>query len=1181
MPVTGLRARRVLLTLAPLVALVATSRAHAQALFTLPGDVRIVEVDDAASPLIGTDRHGVVWSYGSGGITCHDPADRAGAPRAFGAFDHVGIAQAQVYLDPAWDGPVSFEGVRVPNPDFEPGGPTLTFQAYRCVAPADLDPPLQVPLAALPEWSVDDLKNLSWRSGFTFRRPGQICALQGYHVSAFRDPRPEGRVMCVGFPAGAAPTTSYPLDTATLDARLGVPSWEATYPQEPEIITYAYGGDTGLVYTGPPHEGWIFTAPVTTTDDRVFFLATRQTAVLAESGGAVQGGYGYPRWLLELRADGSVSPRLAPERIRDSATSPLAHGLVWHAETRALLVAPNGNYEYGNYEECAGDGFGNMVCAPHGPGGAGFFYVPLDEPGFGYFSIRDALQRATACRHDEAHTGCTTYGPTFPADPAGRVILSFMNREYNQPDALGGWKDVVDTQRSFRLDFDPSAFDIDGDGLTRADEDLLGTSDYDVDSDHGATFDAVEAGVTGSDPADRTDDARRYDHNVASASSGYGTSRLIRAWLPQDVSDYEAARAPSLSPDGPLCFRGRCLDIHARVVMTYPVGDTLTDATVSADATFLAWREGTTLRRKAFRDGPGTADAPPDAAVETFVAPGELERFLGAAPPRGRLYPITPALTYWIQTAAPPLVVAFDADGKGSLVFDLLAAACDSELDACAESPVETTTVGAADLLDALRPVIDPIGFARATDRLLIGVQTNWRQFLVALAAGEPPVLLTAQSAPHVYPDWFTPTGNGHDYVEAQGGPALMSPDLAFSAPKIEGLEVWQIGAPKSYWGDVLLIQAWNGRSLGMELPAGALEAVWFPSEVAPGEVLAFSPYRGVLTRIGLRGGAFDGWLAPEPSEHGVSGIDVTADLRMCAANPRERRVREYKPLFGRAAPSVTDAPDIRIPDATRPQAPIDCAYGDDGALRVLVADPPAVWVRPAGATTFAVDPAIVVPAAPRRFVRGPSPDGRGFADIAGADDPAAGRVVTRAGVTVDIPRHTWDLRWNGVVVANLRSTVFFFANDPVNVNFHNEVSGDVSMVERADGRIALSVLGGAENEFPGPYLYDPRTGSVMRADEGHTDGRLLAVVPGGDAVDPWTGDRLAPPVPASLLGPAAPSAPSAPTGGTARPEIADPGCAGGGPAGATTSLALWLVLWLAGRRRRTTADPIRGSAPS
>ncbi len=1131
-----------------------THDAQARPLFALPGDVRLVEVDDAASPVIGTDKQGFVWAYGNGGIYCYDPADPSGAAsyrRVYGAFDHAGIAAGQVYLDPGWDTPLSYEGLYIPNPDFEPGGPQLQFQAYTCALGEALPTLLRVPMPTLPEWSVSNLEAAAFRRESVFFRDGELCAFQQF-ASNVRDPRPNGRLMCIDFTTGGAPTTSYPLAQIDLDQQLRVPTWEATYPGQPKLIYYPFGGDSGQGYTGPPFEGWTFAAPLVTTGGRVFFIATRQTAVYTGRGGAGTyfGNYGYPLWLLELKADGTVSARLSPEVVRTTAQSPIGLGLYWHEPTRSILVATNGSFEFGNYIQCGPDGFGNLQCAPHGPGGFGFFYVPLDRLGFGYFSIRDAKERSTRCRHDASHTGCTMYGPTIPSDPAGRVILTFMNREYNQPDALGSWKDVVDTQRSFRLDFDPATFDMDGDGLAAAEEDLLGTSDYDDDSDQGYTADSVEVGILETDAADKDDDAWRFDQNLLPEPSGYGTSRLIRDWLPRDVSDYTDSRVQALSADAPLCFRGRCLDVHTHEVMLFPVGETITDHVVSADTSFIAYREGTAFKRKFFEGETGSSLRAAEDGVETYVAAGELERFIGTSPPKGHLYPISRSLTYWVQTSSPPVVVAFDASGQGSLVFDLLAAACESELGPCASEPIANTFVGATDGLDELFPDLEPVGYASESGRLLVGVKTNWRQFIIALQADSEPVLLRSQSAYNAIPTWFTPTGHGHDYLEFLGNPRLLTADLGIIDRPVESLDFWVVGSPRSYWGDITLVQAWTGGSYGSQLGDGALEAVWFPPEVAPGEVLAFDPFSAKLARFGLRGGALTAWAAPEPTEHGVTGIDVTADLRMCATNPRAGHVREYLPRFGRAAPSVTEDPDILMPNA------IDCAYGDDGALRVLVSEPPAVWVRLPGQTTFTVDASITVPAAPKRFVRGPG--GKGFAAIAGADDPAAGRLVTRAGVVVDIPKGTWHLRWNGIVVADLRPTMFWnsVAAGP---NIYPEIPGDVVMVERADGRIVFALQGGYEFITSGPFIYEPRSGTVLQAAEGPAGGSLLAVVPGADNVDPWTGDRLGPPVPRSLLGPSAPVATPAPSGGTLVPAVGGEGCAGG--SGPIPWLALALIL--------------------
>lgn len=1150
--------RRAILALGAM--LVATAlpavSAHAQALFTLPGDVRLVEVDDAASPVLGTDRQGYVWAYGGGGIVCYDPANRAATQRAFGAFDHPGIANGAVWVDTHWDGAVSFEGGYTPNPDFEPGGPQALFQRYDCTSSQPLPAPERVALQlpegrALPGDSAFDAPH-------AFRRGAELCSVQNLWVPTRLDPRPTARVMCVDFPAGALATGAVVLSDATLDATLGVPSWAATYPEQPEEIEYAFGGSSGQSYIGPPFEGWNFAAPIVTPGGRVFFIATRQTAIY---NGGPRGAYGHTGWILELLGDQTVHAWLAPKVVRAPGSDSFGGSLMWHEPSRSLMASVSGSMEFGNYVQCAGDGFGNTECAPHGPGGLGFWTMSLDAPGVGYLSIRDAYDRAVRCRSDATHTGCTMYPPNIVADPAGRVIFAATERRYNQPNALGPWEDVVDTVRRFRLDFDPSTFDMDGDGLTRAEEDALGTSDYAIDSDHGYTTDAVEAGIDATDPAVGSDDTTHVDQDLDAEPRGFGTSRLVRAWLPQDVSDSDGGRVQSLSPDGPLCFRGRCLDIHQQVVLTYPT-DGISNVAVSADGRFIAWREGTAFKRKIF--------AEPDADAETFVASGELERFIGATTqPAGTFFPISPTLSYWVQTTDPPRVVAFDGAGTGSLVFDLVAAACDSGLDACAAEPITDTRPGMTDGLDVLVPQIFPGGYHAPTQRLLIGVQTNWRKFLVAVAADLPPVVLDAESAPNVYSDWFAPTGMGETYLEFDGGPALLTPTLRIAQPRVEGLPVWQVQSLRTYWHDVTLIQAWNGRSLGRELPPGALEAVWFPPEVAPGETLAFDPVHGMLSRIAARGGAFNAWQRPDPDEEGVSGIDVTADLHLCAANPRARRLREYVPRFGRGAPSVTVAPDVVLPGAV---APIDCAYGEDGTLRALVADPPAVWMRAPGPATWVLDASVTVPPAPVRFIRGGA-SGRGFADIAAKDDPEAGRVVTRAGAVVDILKGTWTLRWNGVPVANLRPVMFFFDFDPTNVNFHTEIPADVAMVERADGRIVMSLQGQDENTFPGPYLYDPRTGSVLRADEGSTFGRFLAVIPGGDNVDPWTGDRLGPPVPNMLVGSPGPAATAAPTGGTAIAAGQSEGCAGGSGADwSAAALAAWLVSLVVARRRRSVA---------
>ena len=347
-------------------------------------------------------------------------------------------------------------------------------------------------------------------------------------------------------------------------------------------------------------------------------------------------------------------------------------------------------------------------------------------------------------------------------------------------------------------------------------------------------------------------------------------------------------------------------------------------------------------------------------------------------------------------------------------------------------------------------------------------------------------------------------------------------------------------------WSDVLI--------------EGGAELVRYERDVLPGDVLimraGLNGHAGaMLFKSGPRGGVVELW-GPDRAIGDVTGMDLARDgsMRLCVADAVNEVVWEFAPAGPEGPPELVRwVADVRFV--------LDCAYDDDGSLRVLAVDHVAVRSTELGELMRVQD----LSGDPIELVR----DATG-ANVVRSADGLRGKVYLPDGRAVTMSDDTFTIAVDGsevMAIPNLIYQTLAIPRDPKHPT-------RIQMAVRADGTIVVAPRDAA------PLLPYASLGNLLLVDLNGASptytflgeheytaqyGVGLAVVPGGSAADPWTG-RL--PDAAEPAG--APSIDSLSEAPSSEVAPKDGGCSGGALA-PLLGLAL-LVGPIASRRRATSS---------
>ncbi|MFZ4579252.1 MAG: hypothetical protein ACOYOB_12715 [Myxococcota bacterium] len=1065
--------------------------AHAQALFAASGSPTLtpLPVGFNINP-VGPDKNGYMYGFGELDDACWHPSDKEGTTRYI--YTHSNGGKTSPLVSPTQAGVIQHI--------YNPSGERYQYYLFDCAAaqasPA-LGPDRYQPLM-LGFVAGADVALLKTAMHFRLA-DGRPCARTFAADNGQYSVHWRTTLSCPVFDPATAETKAAPLevraDGTKLDALLGLQPYQDLVPGEPAPFPHRAGYPDS-----PVDEGWRFESPVVTADGRLFFIGTRRTIY------AKGGQFTYPRWLFESKANGDIEVIVSPNnsKLHDFHNDMIGE-LFADSRYPGLLLSPVYGQEWGNYMTMV-SGYGEVE---FGPGGFGYVVVDLATHGVGYLSVTDMVARVGNTKN----VGLGTFQLT-----NGEMGLLISNLWY-------------------RLELDPATFDLDLDGLTATQEKALGTSDYRADTDYGSTRDSWEVQVAGTDPTLASDD--QWGPEALLDRVGYTTSTLVRKKLPAATL---TSRIPSLSADAPLCTTATCFDVRGNVTATPALPADATLYKISADASYIAWRQGNTLRRYVFAT----------QQTELVADSTELARHLGTdVDLSDSLHPIDASLMYFVRSGAHPRVVAFRTGKASEVAFDWDQANCDSKLGAC--NPTQDLP-GILFKHEELLPVAYPMTYEAETGRFLVGVKSSWRQFVVGLRPDKPPELLVVgRDDPYVVKRIMVPSGYGDYYTDVD----FIAPDLTYR-PTGGVRNSFSHDSPITVWGKTMLVESDEG--------FGTYELVRYQPQIEPGEVfLIAADGSGAPGDIGmrfyrhnLRGGTYKAWYR-FPAVYGplTTGMDVTADLRLCTVDNTASLVREYVPLTPGTVPQFEVASHHLL-------GARDCLYSPDGSLRVLIAKAgkvaPAVLKRAAGTMDFVAEPGVKLPPLPERFIKKPG----GAFEVLGREDPASGKLYTRSGHVVTLRRGTFNLEWDGVTFLDLIPGA------------SQGYQGGAAIVERPDGLLVVTFSDSDDNVYKAfaarPLLVDPRDGSVVKLELAYAS--ALAVVPGGLSIDPWSGDPVPvaePKAPTDGSGPKAFGAPAAPTGGEVVAQ-ASAGCSSGARPRASALPMLFVVGLVVGVRRRKGA---------
>lgn len=945
---------------------------------------------------------------------------------------------------------------------------------------------------------------------------GDICHVRPAHAG----------VECVTFPNGKL----------ALDVRLDVSDLDARVQYKPSVPKDKLPKDDK--WQGKVPETWRVRLGTFAPDGRLFLAAERQSWVYGVDGVA----YSNPAWILEI-PPGPAAPVVPGQPkplhvIENFPSIQVAMQLVWEPTLGKLAWFTTGDYSHETRAVAGGDGAGNGVAVELGAAGAGLNLLRTDDGRVAFLSLTDAIARRRVCNTKawQAMTCESGLGvPQLWQRPDGHIGVALPYTNFIQ-------KGNVERGMTLHaLTFDAGSLDLDEDGVTAAEEATRGTSDWSEDTDGGGTIDGIEAHVAATDPLKLQDDPWQTWQRK-------GRFAIVRSPLISVLHDLSAlvksppTWAETWSANGPLCLGGVCLDADGQVVATYSG-----PATKSVDGTVLVLATGKGWERQSLLDGQRQVVAT-KAEVEALLVPTSGQQ---AGPIR--VLPVGAQTTYFAREWGGGKVAIFQTGQPGRLVFDLQKARCDSGLGPCDGHPGGKAKTELP-VHDIPRDQIRLLGYVPATQRLMVGVQGVWDQYLLAVHAQDPLVVLRRGGAVGNLMHWIFPVG--------ECDPARSQCDLLSDAgvldPYLTGRDTWMGPLPQDVPETPQFAGAWGHTVL--RIAPDVVEFVRYEPGVDPGDVLVARPVvadvgsEGVMLYVSKpRGGLVPLWNGIEHEIKGVDGMDVRADGTVCLADHQGQRLWEYGAQFD------------RVPSLLKLQADVggilDCRYDAQGDLHLLFDDPPRIEIRTGTNVATVPGPALAAGKHPQSFVKKPD----GSLDVLYVEEGLRARLFTRAGRKVEMPQGTQDVLLDDKPLGSFRLWWFNATTPPL-----PQWKGRAPLVERADG---LLLLGGSHAAADLMYVVmsstwalDPRTGRSGIPWEGSHYGNwawAMAVVPGGVAIDPWTHRAVSDPVPQTEL-PPVPPAPTAPGQGKPVAQAGDAsGCQAGRtarPAGASSLLVAFVL---------------------
>ena len=1037
-------------------------------------------------------------------------------------------------LAPAGDGVVGW----VTTPGADPAQEHVQIVHLKC---ADLDPvnlkgPKDVwqELAAFDRPKAgDNLKS----QPLLVSQDGSIC-----HV------RPAGAgVECATFPGGKL-QLDMRLDVSDLDARV-------TLPKTPPLDKLPK--DDAFVPKVP--EAWRVRYGTFAPDGRLFLVAERQSWIYGQDGVA----YAHPAWLLEVPA--GPQPPVVPGKPLPlhSIANMIGVGadgrIAWEPTLGMIALFSEGDYSHEQYAVPGGDGNGNPVAAEFGLAGAGLRLIRPSDGLTAYLSLTDAIARRRECNTKtyQSLTCDSGYGPPqLWQRPDGSLGLTLPFTHYNGPG------DVDRAMRLHAIQFDAATVDFDGDGLSRATEAQLGSSDWSEDTDGGGTVDGAELLVAKTNPQDAKDDAwPRINRPGQYAMVRSGLLLGLRDLVPKQET--ALAFAETWSVQGPLCVQGVCQDVDGQIVAHYA-----DPATKSVDGTHLIVTGNLVWERLFFADGHRELAAT-RAEVDALLPPSP-----SGYPSAIRMLPVDANTLFVVREQAAARVALFERGKPGRVIFDLQQLRCDSGLGPCDKHPG-----GAAKTIlpihDIPRDQMTLVGYVPTTQRVILGVAGSWDLYLLGLHATEPLAVMRRGPSLGGLLHWILPMGPcdpGGWQCDLLSDAGLMDPYLTTRNTWLgpENKDVPVIPHFSGAWGDTAL-RAVDG-----------MELVRYEPGVDPGDTLLARMVEAPLGSEGVmlyvskpRGGLVPLWPQVEHGIVGMDGMDVTATGTLCIADRAGKQLWEYV--------SQVD----RVPALLQTHAEVgeilDCKYDAKGDLHLLFNDPPRIEVRQGVSVTTVPGQALVAGKHPQSLVKKPD----GTLEVIYTEDNLRGRLYTLGGHKVEVPQSTEEVRHDGAATTTVKLWWVNAISPPMAAH-----QGRVTLAERADGLILVGGTGAAQDEIGAVisqfYAIDPRTGRVAHPWEGtYIANRMLAVavVPGGAAVDPWTHRPVA--VQDDQEIPSVPAPQTVPTGGQkqAVATVSVPGASSaksGCQASARTPVSslvvplLASVVWVLRRRRHAWVSTAR-----